>query len=499
MQLSQREHHGTDRLVLLVILVLAAILRFWRLDEYLTFLGDQGRDALEVERMLTTGALPLVGPPTSTGGLHFGPAYFYLIALPMAFFWLSPVAAAGMVAGLAVASVGLLYHLARCWFGQAAAVAGALVYSVSAISIVCARTAWNPNPLPFFALLVAWTLFTAHRESNPRWYTLTAFSLAMALQLHYAAVLLIPASVAGWLMALRHESGRWKNPARREFLWWSAIALALFLGCTFSFLVVTPGSDGLERWTPGIASSRWAHSTLANVPTRAYQVYADGLVGKYLAAEHSGLRAVTAGCLLVPLLARGRTLSGAHARWGLILVTIWLTTGVLGLALTPLMLQDHYLACLAPAVYLLFAAFVGWAWSTRPGLAGRIRQACVLGVTSALVFVNLLHSPLRESPDRDLARAEAVAQFIHAHTGSLPYRLLVVSDRSFEAAYAFHLSLYGDPPLDDSELPAQLFVVCELPECDPLREARAALPAFAAARIDGQIQLDRAGVYRLVS
>src|SRR3954452_6330652 len=150
---AQQARRHIDLLACVVILAIAAALRFWRLEEYLTFLGDQGRDALQVKHILTDGALPLVGPPTTLAGLHFSPAYYYVLAIPMGLFWLSPVAGAGMVAVLGVASVGLVYALTRTWFGRPAAVASALVYAVSSIGIVSARTAWNPNLLPFFALL----------------------------------------------------------------------------------------------------------------------------------------------------------------------------------------------------------------------------------------------------------------------------------------------------------------------------------------------------------
>jgi 4-amino-4-deoxy-L-arabinose transferase-like glycosyltransferase len=499
MRLSLPDRGTNEVLIVLPILLLAAVLRFWRLDEYLTFLGDQGRDALLVERMLIEGARPLVGPPASAGDIHFGPAYYYLLAIPMWLFWLNPVAAAGMVATLAVAGVGLLYYLARSWFGRAPAVAAALLYSVSALSIVSARTAWNPNPLPFFALVTACSLYEAHRRADPRWYVPAAGSLAMALQLHYSAILLLPAALAAWVATIRSHTDIGRGRSRRNFMCWSAASLGIFAACALSFLVVSASGGPPDHWARGISSTDWTRLRLADAPARTAQIYANGLVGKNLAAEHSILTAATAICLLGPLLRRGNRRGGAHAGWGLVLIATWLTVGVCGLAATPLVMQDHYLACLAPAAYLLFAAFIASIWSARPGLPEGIRHASVFGITAALVTANILQSPLREPPDRDLARAETVARFIHEHADGGPYRLLVVSDRSFEAAYAFHLSLYGETPLEASQPTGQVFVVCELSECDPLREARAALPASAPARIDLQLQLDRADIYRVVT
>ena len=74
-------------LILAGILGLAAILRFWKLPEYMTFLGDEGRDALMIKRILETGDIPLIGPPTSIGNIYLGPLYYYMMTLPMAIFW----------------------------------------------------------------------------------------------------------------------------------------------------------------------------------------------------------------------------------------------------------------------------------------------------------------------------------------------------------------------------------------------------------------------------
>ena len=80
-----------------LIILLAAFLRFYRLSEYMTFLGDEGRDALIVKDILYGVNFPLIGPPTSVGNMYLGPLYYYMIAVPMGIFWLNPVAAAGKV------------------------------------------------------------------------------------------------------------------------------------------------------------------------------------------------------------------------------------------------------------------------------------------------------------------------------------------------------------------------------------------------------------------
>jgi len=76
-------------ILLVLIIALAAFLRFYKLSEYMTFLGDEGRDVLMVKRILTTLDIPLIGPPMSVGNIYLGPLYYYMMTIPMAVFWLN--------------------------------------------------------------------------------------------------------------------------------------------------------------------------------------------------------------------------------------------------------------------------------------------------------------------------------------------------------------------------------------------------------------------------
>ncbi|EKD67760.1 MAG: hypothetical protein ACD_48C00233G0002, partial [uncultured bacterium] len=78
-------------LPILVILVLAAYLRLYRIADYMTFLGDEGRDVLIVKRMIVDHKFTLLGPTASVGGFFMGPIYYYFM-LPFLWAWnLNPV------------------------------------------------------------------------------------------------------------------------------------------------------------------------------------------------------------------------------------------------------------------------------------------------------------------------------------------------------------------------------------------------------------------------
>src|SRR4030067_1400245 len=85
-----------------LVIMLAIILRFYKFNEFVTFLGDQGRDAIIIKRIVTLEHFPAIGAPSSLGQIFLGPFYYYLIAPFLLFFNLKPV---GPAVGVAVFSI----------------------------------------------------------------------------------------------------------------------------------------------------------------------------------------------------------------------------------------------------------------------------------------------------------------------------------------------------------------------------------------------------------
>src|SRR5207244_9776425 len=61
-----------ERVGLLAIIAVAAILRFVDLPTRGTFDADQGHDMLVLHDLVASGQIPLLGPPTSIGDFHHG-------------------------------------------------------------------------------------------------------------------------------------------------------------------------------------------------------------------------------------------------------------------------------------------------------------------------------------------------------------------------------------------------------------------------------------------
>ena len=94
-----------ERFALVSILLFGAYARLWRIREYMTFLGDEGRDMLIVRHIFTDFDIPFIGPTSSAGGFFLGPVYYYFMAPFLALFRFDPVGPAIMVALFGIATI----------------------------------------------------------------------------------------------------------------------------------------------------------------------------------------------------------------------------------------------------------------------------------------------------------------------------------------------------------------------------------------------------------
>jgi bifunctional DNase/RNase len=134
--------------------------------------------------------------------------------------WLDPLADAALMALLGGVTTGLVYLLARSWFGRIPALVAASASAVSPAAIVASRSAWNPAPTPFFVLLALLGIEASRRTADGRWLVLVGPALACLLQLHYftLAVAGVLTIAAAWLV-VKSRSIRWAG--------WMVLGLAL--------------------------------------------------------------------------------------------------------------------------------------------------------------------------------------------------------------------------------------------------------------------------------
>ncbi len=470
MRRTSGPHAGA--LWLLLVLTLALATRLFRIAEYTTFQGDQGVDALAVKRLLVDHQVVLEGPATSAGGVHLGPAYYYLLALPMLLKWLDPVADAVLLALLGAAAVGVVFVLARRWFGLWPAVVAAGLYATSPAAIVAAQSAWNPSPAPFFAVLAVLALDNARRSGQGAWLLVLGPALGVLIQLHYFSAAIVVVVVAFTALILRRE------PRLRT---WAIGGLGLF-ALLLAPLMIHEIRTGFPNVRAAAALGTGASAAVSeSAVRRIYELFSLGLIGGYLTADVEPLAAVVslllAGGLALRLIARRPPILESA------LIAALLAAAVAQGIVYRGPIFAHYWLAISPVLFLAVGAGVSIVPRAWPALV-----SASLAVV-ALLGLNAWASPLREPAQQQLARSDAVAEVIGSAAAGEPFLLRLTSPDESDSAYRFQLERRGTPPAaPDAPLPSQLFVICQRSPCDPAQAIDQAGPDWSNSQLASQVR-----------
>lgn len=474
--------------LIVAILLAALFLRIYRLPEYMTFLGDEGRDALMIKRILVDGDIPLLGPPTSVGNIYLGPLYYYLMAIPMAIFWLNPVAAAAQVAIIGVLTVGLIYYLSRQWFGKWAAFTSAVLYAISPVNIIYSRSSWNPNPAPFFALLAILGIYKVNKTGNFLWLILTGIALAFVVQMHYLALILLPVFGLLWIYQIL------KRDQKKYVLLGTVGAIIAFLFLMSPLVIFDLKYDYLNyKSITTFFSNRETTVNLNPLNTlgRVVPIYNHNLVGRYITQESSWLTPLASILIILPVILA--LLKKIKVRWPYLTLGLWLAVGVSGLALYKQNVYDHYLGFLNPVPYLLLGALTALAVKN---IGGRLILGLIIG---AVVLLNLQNSPLKNPPNNQLKRTQEVAKYVIEQAEGKPFNFALIAKSNYDAAYQFYLDMYGFKPKKvPFEVTDQLIVVCEDPVCDPVVNPKQEISHFGMTKVEKESEFMGVKVYKLI-
>lgn len=464
-------------ILLLVVLALAAFLRLYKIEGYMIFLGDQGRDAIIVKNMIDDLHFPAIGPPTSVGNIYLGPLYYYMMLPPMVLTNFNPVSASVTIALIGVVTVFLVYWLGKNWFGRGAGLLAAFLYAISPVTINYSRFSWNPNPLPFFALVAILGMVNLQKSNNFLWLILTGIALGGALQMHYLSLILIPVVATVWLYQVLQKS------KKKNFLRGTLFGLAAFLITMFplfwfdlrhNFLNYKAVTALFDR---GEAVSINLFSNLVRIP----EIYSNDLIGRYMAGENAFLAAFLSLTLLSLLI-----------YWFIkrkIILAVWVVVGLLGLSFYQNDIYDHYLGFLNPAPYLLLGSlliFKKFKW-------------VIAGLVIVITFVNLQKNPLLSPPQNQLQRTKDVAKFMIERSNEKPFNFALLAKNNYDSAYQFYLEVYGHEPKKlPFEKTDQLFVVCEDEVCDPIYSSKHEIAAFGWTLVDRVWDFEGVKIYKLV-
>lgn len=537
-----------EAITLFIILAIGAYFRLYRISEYMTFLGDEGRDAIVVRRLLVDFDPILIGPRTSIGDMYLGPLYYYLIAPFLLLANFSPAGPSVLVALFGVSTIFLVWYIAREWFStnlqgrslhgvysiNAGALVAALLYATSPVVINYSKSSWNPNIMPFFALLSIYSIWQVWRKNKFGWLIILGVTMAFVLQSHYLGLLLIPTLGLFWLLTFlkiyRSQITDHRSQLR-GYIRHSIIGVVIF-AVLMSPLVLFDARhgwrnfDSMKRfftqrqttisarpWTaipdlPEITTEAVTRLTTAGnevVGTWAFFLFVIGLfvvTTKFLVENRKFLFSTSQhkGALRL----RQRTVELLTKSWyaPYLLITFWVGVALVGLALYKQEIYDHYYGFFFAAPFLLIGGIIQ---SLLPKKFSIWHLAFGTFVVY-LLFINLQNSPLKYPPNRQMQRSIEVSDKIIEEAGGEKFNLAVLAERNYEGAYQYFLEKEGapivmiDPQRAEETVAEQLFVVCELPrdECDPVNNPKAEIANFGWSKIESEWQTAGITLFKLV-
>jgi len=491
---------------LLLILAVGASLRLYRIDEYMTFLGDEGRDAIIVRRLLVDGDIILIGPGTSIGNMYLGPLYYYLIAPALFLANYSPVGPAVMIALIGIATIFFVWYVSREWFGKVSAIIASLLYATSPVVVTFSRASWNPNIMPFFALLSIYSIWRVWVKKEFRWLVVLGIAIAFALQSHYLGLLLIP--VVGLFWFLTFVEMKVNKRGLKDFFVKTILGAVIFLLLMSPLLIFDLRHDWMNYKSINKFFTE-RETTVSIKPWKALPTLKSNLDiinERLLAGTKEGLGRILSLITIIVLVYGAYDYFVKKRNRGyyreLFLILVWIAFGLIGLGLYKQHIYDHYYGFLFPAPFLL----LGWIFGLVLRNTGIYFKAIVIFFTAILVFVNINNSFPKYPPNRQLQRAEDVVKKIVDESHGEKVNLAVLAERNYEDGYQYFLEAWNvpfveiDPQMVEETVAQQLFVVCELPKdkCDPVNSPKAEVANFGWSKVDGEWEVAGVTLYRLI-
>ena len=302
---------------------------------------------------------------SSSVGFPNAPMSVWLYALPL-LVWPHPYAATLFTGLLGAAAVAGIYWLARRYWGVRAAAVAALLMAVSPWAIHFSRKIWAQNLLPAFAVAWAMAAALAFVEGRRGWIVAHLLLLAVAVQIHPAAIGLAPATLLFLVVFRRRVNWR-----------------LVILGGLLALLTVAPflwylwGRWQVEGALP-LSSGSAAQLSAASLRQTLQLITGSGL-RPLAGAEYAGLPgegAVRVAWLALLLASAVWAVYHAWRRWPersaqmTFICLVWFLAPPLLFALPLTPVYVHYFIVALPAPYLLAGAFVatltaGWRRSWR--------------------------------------------------------------------------------------------------------------------------------------
>lgn len=481
------KHIVTKNKLVTGIILIASFLRLYKLPEFITFLGDQGRDAIIIKRIVTFEHFPAIGAPTSVGQIFLGPFYYYLMAF---FLWLShfnPVGMAYGVAAISIAGLIISYIIIRKEIGKKIAFIFLVFLAFSWASIEPARFSWNPNLLPLFSFITFYFFFKAIKTGNNIFWFLFGSLFALSIQLHYLALLIgLPMGIIIVRLLMQEKN---KMHVVKKI----TVAAAAFVLFSSPLIIFDLKHNFINS------------KSFVQLFTKEKVIVQTSYLTKLLETNQSFINFV---------------LNAQLPRWittTVFLFILMMSYGLIRSKKTPFYMKLHifvfvlYIFAFAQinswryyhyygAIYYSFFLMLAYGFSLW-NLNNRLKTTIIGTLLLIYIILNGSHYTfLTDKGNNQITIAQNIAKSISTHITSYPYQVVAIPSTETDGHIRYYLELYNKKPLPDNaiEQGKELFVMCYEKKCSVLGNAQWQIASFQNAKIDTMWQIYQIKIYKLV-
>lgn len=507
------KNNRVEFLVLLTILISAAFLRLYKISDYMTFLGDEGRDVM-VAKGILEGNLTLLGPRASAGDFFLGPIYYYMIAPFLLLAGYDPVGPAIMVALFGVATVFLIYYVGRKFFDAKTGLMSAALYSVSPIVIAYSRSSWNPNLMPFASLLIVYCIYMAIKNNSFKLFLTVGFLFGIAIQLHYLTVFL---GVIVFFFVLfgnliKNKKNIFLNLIKQYFLIFSGFIFGI---SPFLFFEVRHGFPNIRTVFRFVFEDNAAdiylpgHSFTSQIGDVFFRIFGR-LVLKFpdpitVDINNSFVLWIWFYGIIILGAISICSIFGIKDKLKVILFSCWIFFGIILFGIYKKPIYDYYFGFMFPLPFLLIGNLLSKILDLKKN--NILLKSFSISIFIGILILNLTGSPFRNIPNKQKDQAKNIADFVLSKTNGRPFNFALITNGNSDHVYRYFFEVENrapvtiQNPIDDPKrksVTSQLLVICEDTTCQPLGNSLWEVAGFGRAEIVGVWEVPFVKVYKLV-
>lgn len=433
-----------EKLLFLLILIVASFLRLYRLESTIMFEGDQGRDAIIARQILIDHNLTLIGPVTSVGNMYLGPFYYYFMVPWLALSYPSPVGPHYGVAIVGIITVAFLYVVMKQMFNSRAAVFASLLYATSTVIITSTRFSWNPNIVPIFSLLIVYSLYQIKVNQQYRHIVWASISFALIAQLHYMALLMGPIIIIILLWEFiksKHKKNIFINAVVGLFAFLLISSPLLIFDLNHNFINAKGFQDFFTSSQQHIRPGGQFIQALQESEGRVYTIISkiagspNGAVDRLIVIS---IALCIAGLLLTKKVSTNQKVS-------LQIILIWVGVGVIGTSFYSSGIILHYLGFIFPATFMLTGLVLSRLWDMHT-----LGKGAALLILSWFILINIPTNQAFQPGQSPLPQLQTISQSITDRVGpNEPFDVVLISaTRDIDAnKYVYFIETLGRNPL----------------------------------------------------